>query len=124
MSASSFKKASNEKLTQYAPIHGRRNRTGETVGADQILKNLLKRHGLDIKIAKYQFVAHWEELVGKKIADRAKPDCIKGRTLIIKVKSSSWAQELSFHKTIILGRVNKFFTPDEMLTDIRFVVGV
>ena len=69
MGSSSFRKPSG---TNSFPT-SRRYR-GDAAPADDILKALLKRHGLDVKIAKYQFVRHWEELVGRQIADQAKPD--------------------------------------------------
>lgn len=121
MGASSFRRNADDAMRAYTP--GAKRYRGSAASATDILKALLKRNGLDVQMARYQFVSHWEELVGKQIAERAKPDCIKGKTLVIKVKNSSWAQELSFHKQVILARVNKFFTPDEMLKEIRFVVG-
>ena len=84
-------------------------RGGEASPVYSILKSLLDKHGLGDKLQKYTFIQKWQEIVGAKLALVSKPICFKGSILLIEVKSSSWAQELSFHQELILGRVNNFF---------------
>jgi len=90
--------------------------------ARTVLSSVLSSYGLDEKIAKYQFVNSWSEIVGEEIAKRSKPDSIRNGILVIRVESSAWAQELSFHKTVILRRLEKFLGEDEMVRDLQFYV--
>lgn len=90
--------------------------------AGQILARVLKRHGLDEKLAKYQFVQYWPQIVGKAIAERAMPEAIRNKTLVVRVESSAWAQELSFQKIVIKNRLNKFLGAEQAINDIHFYV--
>ena len=87
-----------------------------------ILSRALGKHGLDREIARYKFVLHWDEIVGEEIARRAKPDSIRGTTLMVKVSDSVWAQELSFQKEVILKRLKRFLSNGETVRDIQFFV--
>jgi len=86
-----------------------------------ILKSVLKSHGLEKKLARYEFILQWKEIVGAEIAKRARPEYIRGDTLVVGVESSTWAQELSFQKDIILNRLKRY-SDFEGLVDIHFKV--
>ena len=88
----------------------------------QILAKILRRSGLDQKLAKYQFIEFWPQIVGKVIAERAKPEAIRNGVLIVRVENSSWAQELSFQKKIIQSRLNNFLGAEQAVNDIHFYV--
>lgn len=88
----------------------------------QILAKVLRRSGLDQKLAKYQFIEFWPQIVGKAIAERAKPEAIRNKVLIVRVENSSWAQELSFQKKIIQTRLNNFLGAEQAVSDIHFYV--
>ena len=47
----------------------------------------------------------WRQAVGKRIAARSIPDRFDDNTLLVKVKSALWAQELSLHAPLILERL-------------------
>lgn len=92
-----------------------------------ILGRALDRYGISKDLARYQFVIHWEKIVGKEIASRAKPECITNGTLIVHVTSSAWAQELSFQKPVILSRLRRFLQTQDvaeasMVRDVMFRV--
>lgn len=87
-----------------------------------ILSSVLRRSGLDRDLARYGFVLHWPEIVGEAIAARTKPECIRNGALVIRVTDSTWAQELSLQKSVILGRLQKFLADDQIVTDVRFYV--
>lgn len=91
--------------------------------AARVLTRALKRYGLDKDIARYQFILHWKEIVGDEIAKRATPECIRGDVLVVRVKDSAWAQELSFQKDVILKRLARFSKEELALTDVHFYVG-
>lgn len=91
--------------------------------ASAILEKAFKKYGLEDRITQYKFVLHWAEIMGEAISQRSRPEYIKNHTLYIKVADSSWAQELSFQKNIILKRLQKFLDADSVVKDIRFFVG-
>jgi predicted nucleic acid-binding Zn ribbon protein len=89
----------------------------------KVLGSVLKKFGLDHKIAKYEFVTHWREIVGDEIASRTTPECIRGGSLVVRVCNSVWAQELSFQKDSILKRLKRFNSQHETINDVTFYVG-
>lgn len=91
---------------------------------DAILSKVLARHGLERKVQQYRFVRHWESIVGKNIAGISKPEAIHGRTLVVRVVSSVWAQELSFLKNDILQRLKPFLDRSQTVNEIIFKVGL
>ncbi len=90
-------------------------------GVRKVLNLALRRHGLNQRIARYQFVLHWSEIVGEDIARRTRPECVQGTELVVRVSDSVWAQELSFYKEKILGRLKEYFK-DSAPESIRFYV--
>ena len=64
----------------------------------------------------------WEDAVGGPIARNAQPDRIERGVLIVRVSSSSWAQEMTYMKDRIISRLNEKL-PRKMVNDMRFVQG-
>lgn len=87
-----------------------------------VLRAALRRYGIDKDLARYQFVTHWNEIVGEDIAKRSKPECFRNGALIVRVSDSAWAQELSFRKDVILQRLRRFINDDEVVNDVMFYV--
>jgi hypothetical protein len=67
-------------------------------------------------------IAHgtWRDVVGAKVATHAQPESLSHGTLVICVKSSSWANELSFLTDVI---TNKLRLHGVEVRRIRFRVG-
>lgn len=62
----------------------------------------------------------WQQVVGPRIADRSEPLRLeRDRTLVVRVASSSWAQELSLLSATILERLGAHNIP---LRQLRFLV--
>ena len=89
---------------------------------DGILAAVLKKNNLDFKLARYEFVLHWAEIVGPEIAKRTRAECIRAGILIVAVNNSVWAQELSFNKTMILKRLKEKLSQPDCVKDISFYV--
>lgn len=87
------------------------------------LARALKRFGLDQEIGRYQFVLHWEKIVGPEIAKLTRPDSLKNGILVLRVPNSVWAQELSFSKDVIVERLREYLRGSEIVEDVRFRVG-
>ncbi|MCX7992228.1 MAG: DUF721 domain-containing protein [Fimbriimonadales bacterium] len=85
------------------------------------LRKLLHRLGLDKQLRTYDALAHWSDIVGKQVAQVARPLRVDTDTLWVAVKSHVWAQELNFQKGVILTRLNER-AGEERFKEIRFVV--
>ncbi|RIL12353.1 MAG: hypothetical protein DCC75_00635 [Proteobacteria bacterium] len=95
---------------------------GDPLAIDKVLERVLKRTGMDRDLARYRFVRHWEEIVGGEIAKRTRPECLRQGALVVRVSNSAWAQELSFHKEVIIKRLNKFLGEQDAVSDVQFYV--
>lgn len=93
----------------------------ELESAGGALRRLLQQLGLDRQYRTYDALAHWSDIVGKQVAQVARPLRIDADTLWVAVKSHAWAQELNFQKRIILHRLNER-AGEERFKDIRFTV--
>jgi predicted nucleic acid-binding Zn ribbon protein len=91
--------------------------------AGSILEKVLKQHGLYHKVAEYRFVKQWSEIIGSEGAKRSFPEYIRGKTLVVRVNNSLWAQEFTFEKTAILARLHRVVGNTSMVNDIQFHVG-
>lgn len=85
------------------------------------LQQLLRQLGLERQFRTYDALAHWSDIVGKQIAQVARPLRLDADTLWVAVKSHAWAQELNFQKRTILQRLNER-AGEERFKEIRFVV--
>lgn len=85
------------------------------------LQSLLQKLGLERQLRTYDALAHWSDIVGKQIAQVARPLRLDADTLWVAVKSHTWAQELNFQKGTILQRLNER-AGEERFKAIRFVV--
>jgi hypothetical protein len=95
--------------------HAKASRVGETVTS--VLRKIgLKQPGIHPEIW-----SRWSEIVGPELAKRAIPEVLRGKTLILAVKSSSWLQELSFLKARLIERLAEEVGPN-VVTDVRMVL--
>lgn len=88
-----------------------------------ILAKALAYKGLDKKVERYEFILHWREIVGDKIADISKPEYISRRALIVTVKHSAWAQELTFQKPVLLQKLARYLKKGDIVNDMIFRIG-
>ncbi len=96
---------------------------GDLTAVRGILQKVLAHRGLADKVSRYEFVMHWEEIVGSAFASVSKPDCVLKNTLVIKVISPGWAQEMGFLKPILLQKIARFMPSGQAVTDVTFRVG-
>jgi predicted nucleic acid-binding Zn ribbon protein len=89
---------------------------------DGAIKKLFGKYGLAEATARYTFTQKWTEIVGEKIAAVSVPEVIRGETLFVRVPNSSWSQELSFHKQVILNRLQPHLQQGMVVSDIQFRV--
>lgn len=91
--------------------------------ADIILKRLTSRMGIDTRLEMEKAVVLWEEVVGAKVARRAKAEAVRGGILFVRVANSTWMQELSLLKEGIIEKLNALMEGG-IVKDIVFRVGM
>jgi hypothetical protein len=87
-----------------------------------ILSKVLSHRGLDKKVERYEFILHWHEIVGERLAEVSKPECIVNKQLIVNVLHPAWAQELTMIKPVLLESLAKFLRPGDVVRDMIFRV--
>src|SRR5436305_9382546 len=90
-----------------------RARVGEDLAAT------LRTLEIDAAAREAMAVALWPEVVGEHFAAASRAAGIRGGVLEVRVRSSSWAQELSFYQGEIIGRLNRRLGA-QVVTDLRF----
>lgn len=87
------------------PGGGEGDKGPEKVG--EVLGGVLGKLGLRESLLRAQVVEDWSGLVGEAIARVTRAQGVRGVTLIVEVRSSSWLMELNLMKNEILRRVNE-----------------
>ena len=88
----------------------------------EMLETSLKRLDLDSRLADYGVWTIWNQAVGSAIARNAQPEKIRNGTLIVKVSSPVWMQQLQFMKEMITAKLNEQLK-NNIVKNIFFVVG-
>ena len=86
----------------------------ERLGA--VLSQSLKRLDLTPRLEEYGVWPIWNEVVGKTIANNAQPEKIRNGTLVVKVSSPVWMQQLQFMKDMIAEKLNQRLKSDAVKT--------
>jgi predicted nucleic acid-binding Zn ribbon protein len=73
---------------------------------DSALDSVLDRLGVTQAVERHAVFREWEERLGPEIAHAAHPHRVDGDTLIVRVTSSAWLNELSLRQGEILRRLN------------------
>ena len=84
------------------------------------IKHFLKNNNLETGVKQNNALLIWDSVVGKKIGKNTTPDKVEHGVLIVKVKSSTWRQELLFEKQKILNKLNRELGK-KTIREIRFI---
>ena len=95
------------------------NRGPEKVS--EVLGGFLRKWGLREPVLRAGVVDEWDDRVGEAIAKVTRAQGVRGATLIVEVRSSSWLMELNLMKREILKRVNEGRT-EALIEKILFVL--
>lgn len=74
---------------------------------DITIKDFLINTGLENGVNQQKAVIIWPKIVGTKIAENTTAELVDFKILTIKVKNSTWRNELYLKKDIILEKLNK-----------------
>ena len=88
----------------------------------EVIDDILATSALPIDFDDIRIWKLWDGVVGKRIAQHARPSWIKKGVLLIKVTDSVWVQELEFKAETIKESLNKKLQR-EAIREIRFRVG-
>ena len=88
----------------------------------EMLETSLKRLDLNSRLSDYGVWAIWDQAVGSAIARNAQPEKIRNGTLIVKVSSPVWMQQLQFMKEMIAAKLNEQLK-NNVVKNIFFMVG-
>ncbi len=83
----------------------KRNTNTQTL--KQAIDRLLKAYGLGDKMAEYDIIDTWEEMMGKTISKRTKNIYFKNSVLYIELESSTLRNEMLMAKTKIMEMINE-----------------
>lgn len=97
-------------------------RAARTERLDRALEALIRRMGLETRLARQRVLSEWDRVVGPEIAARARPVRLSGSELVVAVEHAGWAQQLAFFKAGIIRDLNRA-VGSELVRDIRFVHG-
>ncbi len=103
----------------------RRRRSGVATDLTKvraIISKVLSHRGLDKRVERYEFILHWHEIVGERLAEVSKPECIINKQLIVNVLHPAWAQELTMIKPVLLESLARFLKPGDVVRDMHFRV--
>jgi predicted nucleic acid-binding Zn ribbon protein len=92
-------------------------RKAESIG--NVLRRTFANLGFDRKIREFEAVHAFAEVVGAKIAEKAKAVSIDRGVLQVRVASAAWRQELNYSKAEIIEKLNAALG-DTIVTDIYF----
>ena len=87
---------------------------------DTAIKDFLINTGLENGVNQQRALIVWPKIVGTKIAENTAAELVDFNILTIKVKNSTWRNELYLKKDIILEKLNKELGPNT-IKELRFL---
>lgn len=85
----------------------------------EIIREVLKQHGLEEKVTETRISQSWEKVMGKPIAAYTNKISLKKRCLIVYLSSSVLRNELTFAKQKIMQMINEELK-QQIVNDIVF----
>ena len=71
------------------------------------------------KLRPHQALALWPQIAGEKLSGVCTAEAVRGNVLFVRVKSSAWANEMTFYKADLLGKLNGKLG-SKLIEDIHF----
>ena len=73
------------------------------------LEKMIREYELEGPLEQSKVLEMWDEIVGEKLAARTTPEKIEHGTLIIRVESPTWRNEIQYYKEQIKRDINEHF---------------
>lgn len=100
----------------------RRRKAKKPLEVGELLVLALADAGLSEQARRLQIFQGWERVVGNRIAACTAPEMFRRGVLLVRAKSPTWQNELTFLKADIITKMNAFLGQD-MVKDIKVVSG-
>mgnify|MGYP005849136409 CR=1 FL=1 len=91
----------------------------EIIGS--IIKQYIKDSDLGKKLKRYSIFNHWQEIVGRDISNKTRPEKLFKGILYISVANSIWANEMSLMSRKLVGKINEYIGEDTV-RELRFKI--
>jgi predicted nucleic acid-binding Zn ribbon protein len=85
----------------------------------ETLEELVEKLGIKRKLQEYEAVERWGDIVGQQIARVTSATGITKGVLFVRVRASTWRNELTMRKEEIIRKLNHVLG-EEIVKDIRF----
>lgn len=85
----------------------------------EVINRVLKKYRLNGDIDAYRVFSIWNNIVGKKVADHARPVRIKEKVLYVEVDDPLWLAQIKYIKHDILKKLCNAIK-DDIFRDIKF----
>ncbi|NVL92593.1 MAG: DUF721 domain-containing protein [Desulfobacterales bacterium] len=103
-------------------LHPRRTSPTGFTHIKEVVDNIFTTSPLKMNLDDVRIWKLWDGVVGKRIAEHARPSWIKKGVLMVKVTDSVWLQDLEFMAEMIKEKLNSRLQR-EAIRKIRFKVG-
>ncbi len=95
------------------------NKLQNVQSVGDILQKLVGELGIEQPLREYEAITKWEQCVGTRIAEISEPVKITKGVLIVRVRTSTWRNELTLRKKEIIAKLNNQLG-STIVQDIRF----
>lgn len=92
---------------------------GRPVSIQEAMLVLVRELGIAPKMARYDIIAAWPEVVGPQIARVTSPERMENGVLYVGVTTAPWRAELSMKRIELIEKLNTH-VGSRVLNDIRF----
>ena len=83
------------------------------------IEKFLRKTGLEKGVVQQNALIVWKEVLGDTVSENATAEKIDHGILMVKVKTSTWRQELQLQKPTIIKKLNKKLGK-KVIKDVRF----
>lgn len=73
----------------------------------ELLRNLLRKEGLETPLLQRRVIASWETVTGHVVADYTQEKFIKNQVLYVKISNPALRQDLSMMRSQLVRRLNE-----------------
>ena len=98
---------------------GRKREHGRPVPLREAMQDLLRSLGVEQRLAAFDALAAWPQVVGEQIARVTSPQRVERGVLFVDVATAPWRAELTMKRRELIDKLNAH-AGTRVITDIRF----
>ena len=89
----------------------------------ELVDRVLSGYRVAEDVRRRRILTRWSKIVGDRIAGNTAPGRIQDGVLEVRVRTSSWMQELSFIADDLVARINQMAGDPPLVREVRFNLG-